>query len=206
MDARFVISRTLMRLSLAYCPADVPGGSVKVRLYFSLTLAGKASSRSSVPGVFDLAVRHTRRLVDAGAHTVFSMVLTQSNSQEIEPYFDLAIETGVQEVRFIPLRQIGCGVGHADIAPDLHACFRRIVEILQRRPELSKLLHRDFFSILMTACRFSRLAATAASPDDACLSMPMAKSSRVRTIVDLSIPAAICGNARSMPSCSARRR
>ncbi len=32
-----------------------------------------------------------------------------------------------------------------------------MVAILRRRPELTSLLHRDFFSILMTGCRFSRL-------------------------------------------------
>jgi len=108
-------------------------------------------------GVFERAVSNTQRLIDAGVHTVFSMVLTQSSQQELEAYFDLALEIGAHEVRFIPLRRIGCGVDFSDAAPDLHESFRALVEILRRRPELAGLLHRDFFSILMTVCRFSRL-------------------------------------------------
>jgi len=107
--------------------------------------------------VFERAVSTTKRLIDAGVHTVLSMVLTQSSVEELEAYFDLAVEIGAHEVRFIPLRRIGCGVECSNVAPDLSACFQRLVEILQRRPELARLLHRDFFSILMTVCRFSRL-------------------------------------------------
>jgi len=107
--------------------------------------------------VFERAVSTTKRLIDAGVHTVLSMVLTQSSEEELEAYFDLAVEIGAHEVRFVPLRRIGCGVDYSDVAPDLYECFRRLVEILRRRPELAQLLHRDFFSILMTVCRFSRL-------------------------------------------------
>lgn len=46
---------------------------------------------------------------------------------------------------------------HADRVPDLYACFLRLVELLGRRPELARFMARDFFSILMVACRFSRL-------------------------------------------------
>jgi len=107
--------------------------------------------------VFERAVSTAKRLLDTGVHTVLSMVLTQSSEEELETYFDLAIEIGAHEVRFIPLRRIGCGVDYSDMAPDLYECFQRLVGILRRRPELSQLLHRDFFSILMTVCRFSRL-------------------------------------------------
>jgi radical SAM protein with 4Fe4S-binding SPASM domain len=108
-------------------------------------------------GVFDRAISTARRLAESGARTIFSMVMTQHSEPELEPYLDLALKIGVAEVRFIPLRQIGRGVASVGDAPDLYACFRRLIEILRRRPELSRLLRRDFFSILMTACRFSRL-------------------------------------------------
>lgn len=107
--------------------------------------------------VFERAVSTAKRLIDGGVRTVFSMVLTQSSGKELEAYFDLALEIGANEVRFIPLRRIGCGVDYSDMAPDLHDCFQGLVGILRRRPELAQLLHRDFFSILMTVCRFSRL-------------------------------------------------
>jgi radical SAM protein with 4Fe4S-binding SPASM domain len=108
-------------------------------------------------GVFQRAIESARRLADSGVRTILSMVMTQLAEEELEAYLDLGVKIGVNEVRFIPMRRIGRGVANADAAPDLFVCFRRLVEILRRRPELSRLLQRDFFSILMTACRFSRL-------------------------------------------------
>lgn len=108
-------------------------------------------------GVFDRAVANAKRLVDAGVHTLLSMVMTRRSEDDFEAYFDLATQIGAREVRFIPLRRIGQGVVHADQTPDLHACFQGLVKLLQRRPGLSRLLGRDFFSILMAVCRFSHL-------------------------------------------------
>jgi radical SAM protein with 4Fe4S-binding SPASM domain len=108
-------------------------------------------------GVFDRAVATVQRLVGAGVHTVLSMVMTRHSERELEAYCDLATDIGAHEVRFIPLRRIGPGGDQAEEVPDLYECFRRLVTIVRRRPELAKLLGRDFFSILMTVCRFSRL-------------------------------------------------
>ncbi len=108
-------------------------------------------------GVFERAVDTARRLVDADVLTVLSMVMTRHSPEQFETYFDLAREIGADEVRFIPLRQIGGGADHADDAPDLYGCFVKLLEILRRRPELAQMLQRDFYSILMTVCRFSRL-------------------------------------------------
>jgi radical SAM protein with 4Fe4S-binding SPASM domain len=108
-------------------------------------------------GVFQQALAAAQRLADSGVRTILSMVMTRNSEHELEAYLDLAAKIGVHEVRFIPLRRIGRGVGNSDAAPDLYVCFQRLVEILRRRPELSRLLQRDFFSVLMTACRFSRL-------------------------------------------------
>lgn len=108
-------------------------------------------------GVFDKAVSNTRRLVDAGVHTVLSMVITRGREAEFEAYFELAEKIGAAEVRFIPLRRIGAGATLASQAPDLFGSFTQLVTLLRRRPELKGKLRRDFFSILMTACRFSHL-------------------------------------------------
>ena len=85
------------------------------------------------------------------------MVIARQSEQLFEQYFELAGQIGVQEVRFIPLRQIGGGIACSDDVPDLYGCFVRLLDILRRRPEFARLLQRDFFSILMAACRFSRL-------------------------------------------------
>ncbi len=108
-------------------------------------------------GVFERAVATAKRLVDAQVRTILSMVMTRDSPEQFEPYFDLARDIGAAEVRFIPLRRIGSGADHAHAAPDLYECFGKLLGILRRRPELASLLQRDFFSILMTACRFSRL-------------------------------------------------
>jgi radical SAM protein with 4Fe4S-binding SPASM domain len=110
-------------------------------------------------GIFHRAVASAQTLADCGVKTILSMVMTRHSEPELEPYLDLATKLGVHEVRFIPLRRIGRGVHNPDASPDLYACFQRLVEIVRRRPELSRFLRRDFFSILMTACRFSRLRA-----------------------------------------------
>ncbi len=85
------------------------------------------------------------------------MVLRPQVVAELEDYFDLALQTGVSEVRFIPLRRIGAGSEAQTEVPQLHHVLTRLVSILNRRPELARLLGRDFFSILMTVCRFSCL-------------------------------------------------
>ena len=106
-------------------------------------------------GVFEKAVAGIRRLVDAGVTTIVSMVFTRESMDEFEPYLDLALKLGVNEARFIPLRTIGFGLTHRDARPDFAASFEHLMGILGRRPELRRLLRRDFFSIAMTLCRYS---------------------------------------------------
>jgi len=107
-------------------------------------------------GVFDLATETARKFARKGIATVLSMVLTDGAESLIEDYFDLALELGVAEVRFIPMRQIGLGIAQSEKLPDLYGCFQTLVSLLDRRPELSEMLKRDFFSILMTVCSRSR--------------------------------------------------
>ena len=140
--------------------AETPLALAKTETTVQISLDSASSRRHDAlrgNGVFDRAMATIGRLVDAEVHTVLSMVLRRESEEELEAYFDLAIQVGAEEVRFIPLRRLGQGIGHSSEAPDLHLCFQRLVEILRRRPELSRLLGRDYFSILMTACRFSRL-------------------------------------------------
>jgi radical SAM protein with 4Fe4S-binding SPASM domain len=107
-------------------------------------------------GVYDQALATARQLAAAGVHTVFSMVLTRDSESEIEALFDLARENGAREVRFIPLRRIGKGKDYRENAPDLVRAFSALVSTVKRRHDLSRMLGRDFFSILMTVCRYSR--------------------------------------------------
>ena len=107
------------------------------------------------PGVFDKATAGVRRLVDAGVHTTISMVYSRENHTQFEAYLDLARDLGVAEARFIPMRTIGKGLDHVASSPDQLQAFTHLVDVLERRPELSSLLQRDWFSITMTVCRYS---------------------------------------------------
>ena len=137
-------------------PAELAKAAVTVQISLDGPTAASHDAIRGV-GVFERAVSNARRFVAAGVRTVFSMVITRGSEEQFEAYFDLAVRVGVDEVRFIPLRRIGRGTVHADRVPDLYASFCRLVELLGRRPELARLMARDFFSILMIACRFSRL-------------------------------------------------
>ncbi len=106
-------------------------------------------------GVFERAVSGVRRLVSAKVHTILSMVYTRDALADLSPYLDLALELGVAEARFIPLRLIGGGLESRDACPDQHETFTALLDILARRPETRSLLARDFFTILYTICRYS---------------------------------------------------
>jgi radical SAM protein with 4Fe4S-binding SPASM domain len=108
-------------------------------------------------GTFDRAIAGVRRLVDGGVYTLVSMVFNKDNYQEMEDYLEMALNLGVREARFIPMRAIGRGRAFAHLAPDPLVVFEHLMEILGRRPELSRLLARDYFSIFMSLCRYSTI-------------------------------------------------
>lgn len=135
--------------------ADLRACGVTVQI--SLDGADAAThDRARGKGVFDKALQTHRQLREAGVYTVFSMVLTKDNQQQLETYMDLALAEGAREVRFIPLRQIHGGLHCSELRPDLAVCFQDLMEIVKRRPETRSLLGRDYFSILMTVSRLSR--------------------------------------------------
>ena len=106
-------------------------------------------------GVHAKAVAGVRRLTTAGIFTILSMVYTRDSVADMEGYLELAQELGVDEARFIPLRTIGKGLDCQALRPDQLLAFEHLLGILKRRPELRRLLVRDYFSILVTQLRFS---------------------------------------------------
>lgn len=106
-------------------------------------------------GAYDRAVEGIRRLVAAGIHVIVSMVYTRDSYRGIERYLERALELGVTEARFIPLRRIGHGLAGPAQAPDQHEVFCYVRDLLARRPAFVPLLKRDFFTILYTSCRMS---------------------------------------------------
>jgi radical SAM protein with 4Fe4S-binding SPASM domain len=106
-------------------------------------------------GSFARAVAGVQMLVAAGVPTILSMVYTARNLDDFEPYLAMAAGLGVQEARFIPLRQIGGGLACQEAAPDQVAAFQHLLDVLARRPEFRPLLGRDYFSIIMAMCRMT---------------------------------------------------
>lgn len=105
------------------------------------------------PGVHARAIEGVRRLVDSGLPVILSMVYHRDNLADLEPYLDLALALGVQEARFIPMRAIGAGHALRERLPDPWKAWSVLSEILRRRPELRRLLVRDWFSIAMVQLR-----------------------------------------------------
>ena len=105
-------------------------------------------------GVFKKATDGIRRLVAADVHTIVSMVYTRENISDFEGYLNLALQLGVNEARFIPMRTIGGGLKLTTSLPDQLVAFKNLLEILDRRPEFRPLLLRDYFSILMAVFSF----------------------------------------------------
>ena len=103
-------------------------------------------------GTFAKAREGVERLVAAGVPTILSMVFTRKSIAEFEGYLDLTINLGAKEARFIPMRLMGRGADMAGDLPDLTRAFDTLVEVLERRPELRRLLGRDYFSILKAVC------------------------------------------------------
>lgn len=102
-------------------------------------------------GVWAKATAGARALVAAGVHTIVSMVYRRDNLDELEPLLDLALDLGVAEARFIPLRRIGAGC--TSDAPDQLATLEHLLALLAGRPELRQLLARDYFTILAAILR-----------------------------------------------------
>lgn len=116
---------------------------------------GGVHDASRGAGVHAKAVEGARRLVRAGVPTILSMVYTRATQGELEAYLDLTLEVGAQEARFIPLRAIGGGRAQASSLPDQAAALETLLGILERRPEVRRLLGRDYFSIAKIACERS---------------------------------------------------
>ncbi len=133
--------------------ADFAARAAQVGLECQVSIDGPdAASHDAVrgAGTFEEAVAGVRHLVEAGAHTIISMVFHSGNVESIPDYLRMARELGVNEARFIPIKQVGGGTDYR--VPNLAAVITQVVELLDAEPELGSLLGRDFVSILAQTC------------------------------------------------------
>lgn len=139
----------------AACVADLRERKVEVQVSVDSPIAAEHDAGRG-QGVFDKAIKGICRLVEAGVHTIMSMVYRAGNLQQIEPYLDLAARLGVDEARFIPLRNAGAaGEYLTSQRPNQLTAFETLLDVLERKPEHRTLLARDFFSIAALQCRYS---------------------------------------------------
>ncbi len=106
-------------------------------------------------GAFAKTLAATRLLVRGGVYTVISMVSHEGNLDRLEEFLDLAVELGVREARFIPLKRIG-GARESTFRPvPMSRLMCQAYFLLRRRPDLAARLGRDAFSVLANTCRYS---------------------------------------------------
>ncbi len=103
-------------------------------------------------GSFERAVKGVRTLVENGAYSIICMVMRKDNLDDMESFCDLAIDLGVNELRFIEMREMG----RVPIEGIQKATSREIIlatkRLLNKRPEVRKFLVRDHFSVMKYIC------------------------------------------------------
>ena len=104
-------------------------------------------------GSFARAVAGIKVLVEAGTHTILSMVCHKGNFSELEQFYELGLSLGVSEVRFIPLKRIG-GADTSGCKPvPLDELIAAAVSLFRKHPEYKPLTGRDAFSIVASSCQ-----------------------------------------------------
>jgi radical SAM protein with 4Fe4S-binding SPASM domain len=137
---------------------DTAAQAARVGLQVQVSIDGaEAGSHDRVRGrgTFDKALRGVRRLVRARVHTIISMVCHQGNIDQLEGFFQLAAELGVNEARFIPLKLLGAAVDSGLRPVPMSELVGAAYALFRRRPEFVPLLGRDALSILANTCRYS---------------------------------------------------
>jgi radical SAM protein with 4Fe4S-binding SPASM domain len=87
--------------------------------------------------------------------TILSMVCCRHNFDSLQAFLDLAIEWGVPEARFIPLKLMGgAKSGGMEMVPHYEIAVTAY-KLLKEHPQYRTLLGRDCLSILTNTCRYS---------------------------------------------------
>lgn len=102
---------------------------------------------------FDKTIAGIKTLVEHNATIVMNMVCHTENMDEIEPYYNLAHELGVDRVRFSPMQKAGAGIECGLQAPSYKALIDKGIDIINTYPEYETFLGSDFFSTMAGICR-----------------------------------------------------
>ncbi len=106
-------------------------------------------------GVFKRAEDGVRILVENKVHTIVSMVCCEDNFPYLEDYYQWAKSMGVNEARFIPLKNMG-SAGKEEIKPvSTLEMIKKALQIFSKNSDLAALAGRDCFSIIANTCKSS---------------------------------------------------
>ena len=106
-------------------------------------------------GVFEQIEEGLKILVENGVHTIVSMVCCKDNFAYLEDYYKWAKSLGVNEARFIPLKNMGSACGEKIEPVSMLEMIKEAGRIFGEKPELKELAGRDCFSIIANTCRYS---------------------------------------------------
>ena len=106
-------------------------------------------------GTFEKIRKGVAILNEHGVDTILSMVCCRGNFDSLKDFLDLAIEWGVGEARFIPLKQMGGAKSGAMEMVSNYDIVTKAYQLLKENAQYRKLLGRDCLSILANTCRYS---------------------------------------------------
>jgi radical SAM protein with 4Fe4S-binding SPASM domain len=138
--------------------SDMAVQAARVGLQVQVSIDGADSrthDRVRSRGAFEKALRGVRELVQSGVYTIISLVCHRGNIDQLEGFFELAAELGVNEARFIPLKLLGAATESGLHPVPMQELVRAAHSLFKARPEFIRLLGRDALSILANTCRYS---------------------------------------------------
>jgi len=104
-------------------------------------------------GTFDRTIKGIKNLVEEGVITVINMVCHKDNVEDLEQYYNLALNLGVTKARFIPLQLAGAGINCGLEPPSLPYLMERSFEVFKENPQYRSLIGADFLCTTARLCR-----------------------------------------------------
>ena len=104
-------------------------------------------------GSFEKAIKGIKKLINEGTHSVLCMTYHSGNIDFLEKYFDLALDLGVNEARFAPLKYIGGGSDVSVKKLPVDQMIKRAFNMFKDNPHYLRLAGRDHFSTFAATCK-----------------------------------------------------
>lgn len=104
-------------------------------------------------GSFKMAIQGIKTLVEEGTYSVLCMTYHSGNFDKLEDYYDLALQLGVNEARFAPLKYIGGGGNISVKKIPVSEMIKRSFFMFKNNPQYLSLAGRDHFSTFAASCK-----------------------------------------------------